>query len=179
MTKQLNVDELIEVLHDLDSRLREEVIVVRAVGGFALAWRHLRKNGLTADIDTVTDDYPPAVQSAIADVGKVHGLDPWWLNNDVAADDADFLIEQLDLHWELVPCGFTNIVLYVAETESLLQLKLRALEDSPLSGRKRDLEDTIRILVALGVTKDEFLKRYRYMEDDMPYAYRTLSRAIW
>ena len=178
MIRKLNVDELIGVLQELDRELAEP-IVIRAVGGFALAWRNVREEGLTADIDTITDDYPAAVEQAIGRIGAKHGLDPWWLNNDAAADDAEYLIDSMDLRWELVECGFSHISLYVADLESLLKLKLSAVEDSTLSGRVRDLDDTVHLLKALGLSKEAFRERYAYLQDDMPNAYRLVSHAIW
>lgn len=178
MNRELNVDELIQLLGELDKAIATP-ITVRAVGGFALAWHGVRANGLTADIDSITDDYPAEVASAIEKIGTKHGLSSWWLNNDAAADEADFLIESMGLEWEPVECGLEHISLFVGNLESLLKLKLSAVEDSVLSGRTRDLDDTIGILKALGFTKLEFKRKYSYLQDDMPHAYALVSRAIW
>ena len=178
MIRELDIGELISALKALDQVLPEP-IVIRAVGGFALAWHGVREKGLTADIDTITDDYPDNVQNAIAAVGARYDLGPWWLNNDAAADDADFLIEAMDLQWESIDCNFEKIELYVADLESLLKLKLSAVEDSALSGRARDLDDTIRVLTTLGFGKDSFKRKYRYFQEDMPNAYRLITQAIW
>lgn len=178
MIRELSVPELIEALHRLDSLL-DVHIEVRAVDGFALAWRHVREHGLTADIDTITDDYPKSVMRAIERVGEQLGLGRWWLNNDAAADDAEFLIESMDLRWELVDCGFERIDLYICELESLLRLKLAALEDSQLSGRVHDLDDAVATLVKMGVTKDRFRNEYSYLQYDRPYAYGMILKAVW
>ncbi|MCI8367421.1 MAG: hypothetical protein HFJ66_07500 [Eggerthellaceae bacterium] len=178
MNRELDVDELIQLLRELDNTITTP-IVVRAVGGFALAWHGVRVNGLTADIDSITDDYPVEVEDAIAKIGAKHGLGPWWLNNDAAADEPDFIIESMDLKWEPVDCGFVHISLFVGDLVSLLKLKLSAVEDSALSGRTRDLDDTIGILRALGLTKAEFKRKYSYLQDDMPNAFALVSRAIW
>lgn len=178
MIRELNVDELLDVLHELDEKLPEP-IVIRAVGGFALAWHDIRKEGLTADVDTLTDDYPERINRVIAEVGRKHNLDPWWLNNDAAADDAEFLIESMGLRWEKADCGFKSITLYVADLESLLKLKLSAVEDSALSGRARDLDDTVRLLRALGYERTSFRRKFAYLQEDMPNAYRMISQAIW
>lgn len=178
MIRKLDVDELINVLRELDRELAEP-IVIRAVGGFALAWHNVREEGLTADIDTITDDYPSSVVQAVERIGAKHGLDPWWLNNDAAADDAEYLTDSMGLRWELAECGFSHITLYVADLESLLNLKLSAVEDSALSGRARDLDDAVSLLKALGLSKEAFRERYAYLQDDMPNAYRLVSHAIW
>lgn len=178
MIRELNLDELLEVLHELDERL-PETIVIRAVDGFALAWHDIREEGLTAGVDTLTDDYPERINRVIAEVGRKHDLDPWWLNNDAAADDAEFLIESMGLGWEETDCGFRNITLYVADLESLLKLKLSAVEDSALSGRARDLDDTVRLLRALSLNRATFRKKYAYLQEDLPNAYRMISQAIW
>lgn len=178
MIKEMNTDELLDLVKELDHEI-DEPIVIRAVGGFALAWWGVRTEGLTADIDSITDDYSPHVRAAIAAVGKKHGLDQWWLNNDAAADDADFLIESMDLKWELGDVGFKNITLYIADLGSLLKLKLSAVEDSALSGRTRDLDDTIRLLVMLDFDKPTFKKRYSHLREDMPHAFELITRAIW
>ncbi len=178
MIRELSVSELLEALHRLDSLL-DAHIEVRAVGGFALAWRHVREYGLTADIDTITNDYPKPVMRMIERVGEQFGLGKWWLNNDAAADDAEFLIESMDLRWELVDCGFDHIDLYICELESLLKLKLAALEDSALSGRVRDLDDAVATLVKMGTTKDRFRDEYSYLQYDQPYAYSMVMKAVW
>lgn len=85
----------------------------------------------------------------------------------------------MGLKWEKVNTGFENINLYVADLESLFALKIAALEDSALSGRARDLEDTVRILRALGFDKERFRKKFAYLQEDQPYAYRMLMQAIW
>ena len=154
MIKKLDLNQLMAALHDLDGELDGKTIIVRAVGGFALAWHNVRADGLTADIDSLTDDYPADVREAIAEVGERRGLDKWWLNNDVSADDAQWIIDSYGLSWELVDDGFKSIVLYVADLESLLALKLAACEDGALSGRTHDLDDTIKLLIALGLTKE-------------------------
>ena len=179
MIRELDVSEFMEVLHELDSRLDGERVVIRAVDGFALAWRKVREKGLTADIDTLTDDYSAHVQSIVEEVGLARGLEPWWLNNDAAAGDARFLIDLMGLKWEKVDAGFLNIDLYVADLESLLALKIEALEDSAISGRVRDLEDAVKVALALGYDKEGFRKRYAYLQEERPHAYRMMMRAIW
>ena len=179
MTHGFTIEEFIASLKDLDRELQGEHIIIRAVGGFALAWHHIRENGLTIDIDTVTDDYPDSVIAAIERVAVKRGLDKWWLNNDVAADDAEFLNESLALKWEIANLGFKNIVLYVADRESLLSLKLAALEDRWLSGRKHDLDDAIRLLIALGYTKNSFQQKMAYISLDQPHAYKAICSAVW
>lgn len=178
MIKEMNTDELLELVKELDCEI-DEPIVIRAVGGFALAWWGVRTEGLTADIDSITDDYSPRVRAAIAAVGNKHGLDQWWLNNDAAADDADFLIESMDLKWELVDVELENITLCIADLGSLLKLKLSAVEDSALSGRTRDLDDTIRLLVMLGFDKPMFKKKHSHLREDMPHAFELITRTIW
>lgn len=179
MIRELDVAQFMDVLRALDRKLGKTRIEIRAVGGFALAWRKVREEGLTADIDTITDDYPANVQAAIVETGAEWNLEPWWLNNDASAGDASFLNESMGLKWEKVNTGFENIGLYVADLESLFALKIAALEDSALSGRARDLEDTVRILRALGFDKESFRKKFAYLQEDQPYAYRMLMRAIW
>ena len=179
MIRDLNVSEFLEALHELDRELGPQKIEIRAVGGFALAWRKVREKGLTADIDTLTDDYPAGVQSTIEAVGAKLGLGPWWLNNDAAAGDARFLNDALGLKWEKVDAGFENIDLYVADLESLLSLKMAALEDSALSGRAHDLEDAVRIALAIGYDKDSFRRKFSCLQEEQPNAYRMMMHAIW
>lgn len=178
MIRELDVDEFTAMLKSLDSILQTD-IEIRAVGGFALAWHEVRTRGLTADIDTITDDYPKEVSDAIAKVAADNDLDPWWINNDAAADDAEFLIESLGLTWESVDLDLKHISLYVADLDSLLTLKLAAVEDSALSGRTRDLDDTIRILKALGYTKESFKEKFAYLIEDKPNAFRMITGAVW
>jgi len=177
--KKLDLNQLMAALHELDGELDGKTVIVRAVGGFALAWHNVRSDGLTADVDSLTDDYSPDVQKAIAKVGERRGLDKWWLNNDVAADDAQWIIDSYGLSWELVDDGFSNIVLYVADLESLLTLKLVACEDGALSGRTHDLDDTIKLLIALDFTKEKFKRECSYMREEQPNAFRMICNAMW
>lgn len=179
MNRGFTIEEFIAALKDLDKELQGEHIVICAVGGFALAWHHVRENGLTMDIDTVTEDYPDSVIAAIEKVAKKRSLDKWWLNNDVAADDAEFLSESLALKWEIVDVGLKNITLYVANQESLLVLKLAALEDGWISGRKHDLDDAIRLLIKLGYTKNTFQQKMSYVAMEQPHAYKAICSALW
>lgn len=179
MIKKLDLNQLMAALHELDDELDGKTVIVRAVGGFALAWHNVRADGLTADIDSLTDDFPADVRKAIAEVGERRGMDKWWLNNDVAADDAQWIIDSYGLSWELVDDGFRNIALYVADLESLLKLKLAACEDGALSGRTRDLDDTIKLLLALGLTKERFKREYSYMQEEQPNAFRMICSAMW
>ena len=179
MIKKLDLNQLMAALHELDGELDGKTVIVRAVGGFALAWHNVRSDGLTADVDSLTDDYSPDVQKAIAKVGERRGLDKWWLNNDVAADDAQWIIDSYGLSWELVDDGFSKIVLYVADLESLLTLKLVACEDGALSGRTHDLDDTIKLLIALDFTKEKFKRECSYMREEQPNAFRMICNAMW
>lgn len=178
MIRELDLNELLSVLQDLDRELNER-ITVRAVGGFALAWHGVREKGLTADIDTLTDDYPESVTEAIKHVGAQHGLESWWLNNDAAAGDAEFLVESMGLSWERADCDLKMIDLEVADLESLLKLKLSAVEDSKLSGRGRDLDDAIHLLILLGYDKTSFRKSFSYLREDMPHAFTLVSGTVW
>ena len=70
-------------------------------------------------------------------------------------------------------------MLYVADLESLLALKLAACEDGALSGRTHDLDDTIKLLIALGLTKERFKREYSYMQEEQPNAFRMICNAMW
>ena len=159
MIKKLDLNQLMAALHELDGELDGKTVIVRAVGGFALAWHNVRSDGLTADVDSLTDDYSPDVQKAIA--------------------KAQWIIDSYGLSWELVDDGFSNIVLYVADLESLLTLKLVACEDGALSGRTHDLDDTIKLLIALDFTKEKFKRECSYMREEQPNAFRMICNAMW
>ena len=70
-------------------------------------------------------------------------------------------------------------MLYVADLESLLTLKLVACEDGALSGRTHDLDDTIKLLIALDFTKEKFKRECSYMREEQPNAFRMICNAMW
>ena len=85
----------------------------------------------------------------------------------------------MGLKWETIEIGFKNITLCIADNDSLLMLKLSAIEDSALSGRTRDLDDAIRLLKTAGFDKPTFKKKFAYLREELPYAFELIVRAVW
>ena len=128
-------------------------IEIHAIGGFALAFRNIREDGLTRDIDTITPDYPPSLARLIVKVAELIGLEHDWLNND-AVGSIDGLTSRdavmrhdamLDARYEEVPLGFKKITLRVADLGTLMRSKLYAVDAiSPVSYTHLTLPTTQR-----------------------------------
>lgn len=152
-------DELLEALRELDLELgsRGLSIEIRAMGGFALLVHGIRKGhrAYTADIDTVTPNYPAQVQSLIAKVGARLGLDPDWLNNYNVMDDAEHVEMLIQAEWEpmvLAGAPLRAIKLSVASMATLTRAKRLAAEDAQLSGRAQDAPDLVELVARQGIT---------------------------
>ena len=61
---------------------KQLVMEVKAIGGYAMLYNHLREGGFTVDVDTATKDYSPEIKELIFDVSVEKGLEEDWLNND-------------------------------------------------------------------------------------------------
>lgn len=156
------LDILLDALKALDELLVSEnqhPIEIRAIGGFALAFRNIREDGLTRDIDTITPDYPPSLARLIVKVAELIGLEHDWLNND-AVGSIDGLTSRdavmrhdamLDARYEEVPLGFKKITLRVADLGTLMRSKLYAVDAISLGARgAKDAQDLEAILNKMG-----------------------------
>lgn len=158
------LEELVGALHELDGELSAREagpMEVRALGGFALAYRGLRPEGLTVDIDTATPTYPADVRRAIEAVAERRGLAGDWVNNQtvfsfgdvVGPDDVAALDDMLDARYLPVEDErFDNIDLQVADVPTLVKSKAYAVCDIELGWRdEKDLADLVSALAAVGV----------------------------
>lgn len=124
-------------------------IVVRAIGGYAMLKYGLRKDmnnndGFSEDVDSVTEQYTPEILELIKEVANELDLLDDWLNNEpVNLPEVANVIDELK--WVL-DTQYSNITLYIADIESLLLLKVRAVEGGGLIPRKTDKNDLIKIL---------------------------------
>ena len=149
-------DQLVELLYSFDKLLLERFgeefkVTVQAVGGFALMFHGLRvERNLSRDIDSMTE-LPAKVY------GLARTLDPsGWLNDDVSADYG--LPEKFKAGLVFVdsPFGFACIKLQVAVLESLMAMKLHAIDN--MTRRGYDLNTNPRVQDPLDVK--EILRLY-------------------
>ena len=176
--QSLTRDDFMDALGTLDDALDglpgNVGITIRAIGGFALLWRGLREGGYTADIDTITPSYEPAVQTVIEGVGERLSLPPDWLNNDavftvddvVTEEDVRTYDELLAASYEPEATEFRHIELEVASLDTLVRTKAFATCDIGVGRTSKDLADLIALLYAAGVnTYGEVLSRYPWLDD--------------
>jgi len=158
MARKIDLAAFKESLALLDKKLAQAniSIEIKAIGGFAMLYHQIRKDGYTQDIDTVTPDYSSEVQTLIEEVGNELDIDANWLNNDNVLDNdvetAELILEPF---WDRLDWGFTNIELYVADVETILRSKVIAAEDDDLSLRTQDFPDLIDIFESMGTTTAE------------------------
>ena len=160
-------------------------IVVKAIGGYAMLKYGLRKDinnndGFSEDVDSVTEQYTPKILELIKEVAKERDLLEDWLNNEPInlPEVADVIDE---LKWVLDK-QYSNITLYIADIDSLLLLKVRAVEGGGLIPRKTDKNDLIKILKFMGIydfnqlileSRTKFIEKYKLCFDYLK------ERNIW
>jgi len=152
-------------LLELDRRMptQSQKLGLYIVGGFALQlW------GVRTEVDEATDiDY---IGSSVAEyrnlvnaIGFEYGLGNGWLNNDILAPTEDAL-EMLEastgrLEFIAVPSPLVNFDLYVATLETLLRLKLIAIDTTLIANdagsRSKDLKDTVRLISTLQLNQSD------------------------
>lgn len=149
-----------ELLHSMNI-----IMDVRAIGGYAMLRNHLRDDGYSEDVDSVTKDWDEEVVKAIKQVGKEQNLLEDWLNNDPI--NLVEVVEVLDeLEW-IDDDSFSNIRLKWADIDSTFLLKVRAYEGGGLVPRKTDKADLFRILFKLNEIRgfDDLVHRYPFILD--------------
>jgi len=178
-------DELLAALRELDARLVSAglEIEIRAIGGFALLVHGVRAGAraYTADIDTVTADYPPQVVAMVAEVGADLGLDPDWLNNyNVMDGDAEHVELLIGAEWEpmaLAGAPLRAIALSVASVATLTRAKRMAVEDAAMSGRAQDAPDLVELVQHQGIASmSQYDARYPDDWDEFPAARAAVRR---
>ena len=128
-------------------------IEVKAIGGYAMLCRGLRIYGYTMDTDTITPDYPEEVNEIIKTVAKELDLDEDWLNNDAyKLPEVQGIIDFLN--WEEVK-NYSNIKMFLADLDSLLLLKGRAIDGGGFIPRSTDKSDLLNILKFMGINNFE------------------------
>ncbi|WP_026493720.1 hypothetical protein [Butyrivibrio sp. XPD2002] len=139
------------------------ILEVRAIGGFSMII-HKRlgdiegPRDMSRDIDSLTEDYPEEIISAIKSIGEKYGAndEDGWLNNhwnrtkNYNEEFAYFV------KWKkLEEASFSNINLFYADLESLFMFKIRAMDDrialAKLEPRQQDVLDVVSILRAFGI----------------------------
>jgi len=130
-------DQLVELLHLLDARLLEGYgsqfeVVIQAVGGFALMYHNLRVDSkLSRDVDSIKE--LPAKVYRLAQ--EIDGSG--WLNDDVSADYG--IPKELFDNLVFVDSTFKFkcIRLQVAVLESIMAMKLHAIDNMTRRGYNR------------------------------------------
>ena len=134
---------------------KQLVIEVKAIGGYAMLYNHLREGGFTVDVDTATKDYPPEVKELILDVS-------------------------VEKEWE-EDKSFSNINLLIATKPSLLKLKMRAIHFGGLVPRITDKIDFLDLLKSLDISSIDDVKSSEYtkdMEKDYPRSFEFLREKV-
>lgn len=175
-----NLDQFRYALQQLDAELRDrgilEQVRIRAIGGFALLVHDLRDDGVTVDIDTITDTYDPAVRAAIRAVaGRLH-LEPDWISNEAAGDRPEAVLEMLDAVFIAEDYGLERIDLRIADVPTLTRAKAMAVDTDAVTERARDWIDLAALLRHQGIVDyDGFRRRYPDIRDwEYPETHRSL-----
>lgn len=152
---KVTLEDFYKALLALNSKLSKcnMHITIKSIGGYAMLVHGLRESngnsGYTEDIDSVTKPFKQHVYDLIAEVAHEQDLVEDWLNNDpMKMNEVKDVIDQLD--WELNN-KYSNITVYVADIESLILLKVRAVEGGGYVPRKTDKNDLIKLLRFIGI----------------------------
>lgn len=170
------LDDALRLLdHELDDLQLDQPLQIRAIGGYALLKYGIREpdRALTADIDTMTEDYSAAVQRVIRTVAEVAGLDSTWINNDNLGDSVPEDIEAMyDARWQPQELGLRNIEVWLATVPTLTRAKIIAADTAEFSGREQDAPDLVRLLEHQGFSSmEQFAAAYPDPFDEYPAAY--------
>ncbi|MDR0272555.1 MAG: hypothetical protein LBI27_04475 [Clostridiales bacterium] len=161
-------DELTGLLYSLDEKLAEQFgedfsVTIQAVGGYALMFHGLRvTRNLSRDIDSMTE-LPAKVYRIAQDLDS-----SGWLNDDVSADYG--IPEKFKNNLVFVDSmyKFKCINLQIAVLESLMAMKLHAIDNMTQRGydkntnpRTQDPSDVKEILRLYGVKNEQdFVKEF-------------------
>ena len=148
---KVSLNDFNEAFENLNNILRERNlnIEVKAIGGYAMLCRGLREYGYTMDADTITPDYPEEINEIIKSVANKLDLDEDWLNNDAyKLPEVQGIIDQLN--WEEGK-SYSNIKMFLADLDSLLLLKVRAIDGGGVIPRSTDKSDLLNILKFMGI----------------------------
>ncbi len=152
---KVSVTEFDSALKRLNDKLvaHDIFIEIKAIGGYAMLRGGLRESeestGFTEDIDSIAERFTDSVALLIEEVGRELDLLPDWLNTDpIDLPEVDGVKDRLT--W-VEDDSYSNIKLYIADINSLLILKARAVEGGGLIPRKTDKNDLIKILRKIGV----------------------------
>ena len=159
---ECTLDDFKDALEALNAKLKAHhiTIEIRAIGGFQC---FTTSGGYTMDVDTATKDMTEEVQSLIREVAEEKGLDEDWINNDsYALPEVTDIIGKLE--W-ITDNSYSNIMLYIANIQSLLLLKVRAIHYAGLVPRITDQTDVLDILAFLGIHTIEEVKNSSLTKD--------------
>ncbi len=168
------LDNKLEKLHNVR-------IKIRAIGGFAMMYQGIRKNGYTIDIDSLTFEFDDKVCELIKEVGAELGLENDWLNTDCSMLDG-FLDELAPvIIWEDTKYEFNNIDLKVADIWGLIESKAKAIHDGglvPRSTDKKDLLALLRYIDIYSVEQIDMKKELERIRNKYPRCYDYLNRIL-
>ena len=122
-----------------------------------MLYNNLRSGGYIMDVDTATKDMTEEVQELIREVAEEKELDEDWINNDsyILPEVTDIIGK---LEW-ITDNSYSNIMLYIANIQSLLLLKVRAVHFAGSVPRITDQTDVLDILAFLGIHTIEEVKQ--------------------
>ena len=179
--KKSSIEDFRTALNKLDDLLVEEgldAIDIYAIGGFAMLYYGVRKNGFTIDIDSLTKNYDSKVINLIKVVGAQLGLDTDWLNTDCAALDG-FLSLADTIEWKKTDYVFQRINLMVADIPGLIKTKAKAIHDGGLVPRTTDKKDLVAALKYIGIENIQVLdtrSEYGFIKEQFEKCYDYLKQ---
>lgn len=190
MNQLKTYEQLVELLKTLDKAIETQIgknfkITVQAVGGFALMFHGLRiNNPLSRDIDSMTE-LPSNVYKLALDI------DPsGWLNDHVSVEYGLPKRHRENLVFVDSKIKFSCINLEIAVLESLMAMKLHALDNMTLRGytkqtnpRTQDASDVKEIFNLYNIkSQEDFVREFpgldcyldkKYLPDEEKYKEKT------
>ena len=148
---KITIDDFKTALNELNTKLSDNHIVLelRSIGGFAMLYNGLRRDGYTMDIDTATKNITEDIQKLIKEVANEIDLPEDWINND-SYNLPEVKDALTDINWKKDD-NYSNIELYIADIESLILLKARAVNFGGKVPRMTDKIDLLDLLSYIGI----------------------------
>ncbi len=181
--KRNSLNDFIAALNMLDGLLEREKISgidIYAIGGFAMLYYGIRKDGYTIDIDSLTKGYDDKVLGLVKEVGKELGIDSEWLNTDCAELEG-FLGLSEGISWKNIDYEFRHINLKIADIKGLIGTKAKAIHDGGLVPRSTDKKDLIALLKYVGIDSISTLDKssdYGFIKQEYTRCYNYLNQII-
>lgn len=169
---QLAGTPMYEALKDLAEKMNKNnmpPVELNVIGGFALMLHGVRPADRITDIDYVGTELPDVLNQLIEETGRIHSMEPGWINKDGMATGIgmdDFELSTGVLHFEPA-LSIGNININILKEKDLLRLKVIAvdtamteLEATGEFARIKDFHDIYLLMNKMNMRPEDAIREY-------------------